>query len=545
MRSDSQESWDYIVVGSGASGSIVAARLSESGKHSVLLLEAGGPDNLFWMRVPLGAGQMLRRTDVIWQYETEPVPELRDRTLRWPSGKALGGSTSVNGTIFVRGDPRHYDDWQARGAEGWSYEQVLPYFKKLENFKGGDPRWRGSAGPISVERLNARLPVSSAFVDAAVGAGWPLNDDYNGADCFGASFLQYNTRFGRRQSTAVGYLRPARGRRNLSIVTGAYVTRIDLAGNRAEGVTYLAGGQTFSPKAAREVIISAGAIASPLLLERSGIGNPEALQKVGISPRVALRGVGENLIDQLQTRLSFEARNTRGLNEIIGSVWYRYWTGAKFLFLGKGLMTTPSATVAAFAKSRPTVRLPDLKIQLHHYSGKDRMAYSKAAGIDNHPGLTFGVTQLSPESRGRLHASGPDPFAAPNIEPNQLTHPEDLIVLTEGLKQARRIAAQPALSAYLVQELRPGPGCSSDHDLSDYVRDSAQTSYHPIGTCRMGTDPMAVVDPQLRVHGVACLRVVDGSVMPTMPAANTNAPCMMIGEKGATMILDARAGRTS
>src|SRR3546814_633974 len=458
---DVMSSYDYIVIGAGSSGCIVASRLSESGKHSFLLVEAGGPDKLFWMRAPLGTGQMLRRTDVIWPYETEGVPALGGRTLRWPRGRVVGGSSSVNGTIFIRGLREEYDRWRDMGNGGWGYEDVLPFFRKLEDFEDGDPRYRGRGGPISVERLRLNLPVTRAFIDACAEAGIPENGDYNGASIEGASPLQFNTRYGRRQSAAVGYLSSAMKRKNLHLLTDTQVRKIHVVAGSASGVVLqnAAGEQTI--RANREIILSAGAIGSPQLLEVSGIGSAPILEKAGVALVHHLPGVGENLIDHLQTRISLKARNTAGLNELVGNLAFRMKVGAEWLFLGRGLMSTPLASAHAIIRSRPDAPLPDLKLQLHHFSGKDRMAYSKDLGIDPHPGLTIGVVQLSPRSRGRLHIASPDANIAPRIYPDQFEDEEDIRVLTSGIRIARTIASQdrkstrrtPVTNAHLVCRL--------------------------------------------------------------------------------------------
>ncbi|EPR08982.1 choline dehydrogenase [Sphingobium indicum IP26] len=535
-HNDVRTSYDYIVIGAGSSGCVVASRLSESGEHSVLLVEAGGPDTLFWMRAPLGTGQMLRRTDVIWPYETEGVPALNGRRLSWPRGKVVGGSSSVNGTIFIRGLREEYDRWRQMGNIGWGYDDVLPFFKKFENFKGGDPRYRGRGGPISVERLRLDLPVTGAFLDACAQAGIAANADYNGASIEGASPLQFNTRYGRRQSAAVGYLSPAMKRRNLHVLANTRVRKIDVVGGSASAVVLQNAGGEQTIRADREIIVSAGAIGSPQLLELSGIGNGFILKDAGIPVVHHLPGVGENLIDHLQTRISLKARNTAGLNELVRNYLFRMKVGAEWLFLGRGLMSTPLASAHAIVRSRPDAPMPDLKLQLHHFSGQDRMAYSKDLGIDPHPGLTIGVVQLSPRSRGHLHISSPNANAAPLIYPNQFEDEEDVRVLTAGIRMARTIASQDALSRFVVTELRPGAAASSDEEIKEYIRQSGQTSYHPIGTCKMGRDDWAVVDDRLRVRGVDRLRVVDASIMPTMPSSNTNAAALMIGEKGADLI---------
>lgn len=528
--------FDYIIVGGGTGGCVIANRLTADSRTSVLLLEAGGKDSLFWMRPPLGAGQMMTREDVMWQFVTEPVPQLGDRKLNWPRGKVIGGSSSVNGTIFSRGDPVQYDLWRSLGNPGWGYDDVLPYFKRLEDYPGGDPKYRGRGGPVRISDTTARDPVTLAFVAACIQVGIKQNPDYNGADMEGIALHQYNTRRGRRQSAAVAYLHPVIDRPNLIVKRDALVSRILLENRRATGVTFMQNGQHFTARAKGEVLLAAGSISSPHLLELSGIGNSEILKSKGIKPIHHLKGVGENLIDHLQARLTFEAQNATTFNTILRSPWRKALIGLEYLMFGRGWMSTPLCTAHALTRSTPDVERPDVKIQIHHFSGKDRTSYKANLGIDPYPGLTIGIYPLTPKSRGSSHLRDADAHSAPQIRPNLLSHPDDIRSSIEGLKLARKISQQPALSPYLLRETRPGVEVESDEALLEYYKMIGQTAFHPVGTCKMGHDEDAVVDAELKVHGLQGLRVVDGSVMPTMPASNTNAAVLMIAEKAADMI---------
>ena len=451
-----------------------------------------------------------------------------------------GGSSSVNGALFVRGDPVEFDHWRDLGNAGWGYQDLLPYFKRLECTRVGEPGLRGRDGPISVTSLT-RSPdaLSDAFIRACQQAGVPLNPDYNGSSYEGVSYLQLSTRGGRRSSTAMGYLH---GLKNpeLRLETEAVVTRILLKGRRAVGVEYEQHGKRLRAYAGREVILSAGPLKSPQILELSGIGNADVLKSNGIEVAHELPGVGENLIDHLQSRITLACTRPITLNEIVGNPWRQAWMGAKYLASRKGIMATPGCTVHALATTPREQGRAAVKIQLHHLSGKDRFEAGgdkgRGSGLDPHPGFSVGFFQLRPQSRGSVHVRSRDPHADPVIDPRYLSEESDRIAMIEALRVARNILGQPAMASYIRQETRPGPHSTSDDELLEYIRQSGQTSFHPIGTCRMGTDGMAVVDPSLRVRGLSSLRVVDSSIMPTMPSANTNAASIMIGEKAADLI---------
>jgi len=525
------ESFDYVIIGGGTAGCVLANRLSEDPRTSVLLMEAGGKDKGFWIPIPAGFSKLLVNERFNWRFETEPEPGTLNRRIVVPRGKGLGGSTLINGMIFVRGQALDFDGWAQLGNRGWSYADVLPYFRKLERFEGGANEWRGGDGPMNIVRVSERNPLAEAFIEAGEQAGFPRNPDYNGAEQEGFGYYQVNQKGGRRWSAAEAYLRPALSRPNLTVWTDVHVTRLVLEGSRVTGAIYRQGDAEKQVAARGEVILAAGAVQSPHLMELSGIGNPEVLAAAGVPVRHALSGVGRNYRDHYCTRMNWRVTQPITLNELTRG-WRLAKAVAQYFLTRKGILTLGTGLAHGFVRTRPELATPDVQYFFMHAS------YANAADrrLDKLPGMTIGVTQLRPESRGTIHLRSPDPRQPPAIRPNFLASPLDQETMVRGMQVARRIMGQKAIAPYIAQELSPGPEVQTDAEWLDFARRNGQTIYHPVGTCSMGQGPEAVVDDQLRVHGLQGLRVVDASVMPTEVSGNTQAAVLMIAEKGADLI---------
>jgi choline dehydrogenase len=522
---------DYVVVGAGSAGCVVAARLSEDPSARVVLLEAGGADRNPWIHIPLGYGKTISDPSVNWCYETEPDPNLNGRRVFWPRGKVLGGSSSINGLLYVRGQAEDFDHWRQLGNAGWSFDDVLPYFKRSEGRIGEVTELHGAAGPLAVSDLGDRHELCEAYIQASTELGIPRTEDFNGPDQEGVGYYHVTARRGRRCSAAVAFLRPAMKRPNLRVITGAQAERVLLAGRRAVGVVFAQGSASVTVRAKREVILCGGAINSPQLLMLSGIGPAAHLAEHGIDTVLDAPGVGGNLQDHYQTRFAYRCRFPITVNDIMRSRLRMARVGLQYLMFRTGPLTISAGQVGIFAKTRPEVASPDVQFHFIVFSS-DR----PAEGLHKFSGFTQNVCQLRPESRGEIRLKSAEALARPAIHPNYLATETDRRTLVDGLKMCRAIAARPAMAHYIESEYLPGTQVQTDDEFLDYARHYGGTIYHPCGTCKMGSDPSAVVDAELRVRGIDGLRVADASIMPTLVSGNTNAACIMIGERASDFI---------
>jgi len=533
------DSYDFVIVGAGSAGCVLANRLSESGRHRVLLLEAGGSDRNFWVRMPIGYGKTFHHPRLNWRYTSEPVPGLDGRTTYWPRGKVLGGSSAINAMVYIRGQREDYDAWEALGNTGWGWDGVGPAFRRMEDFSRGADEHRGAGGPLSVIDISgAEHPTCETFIAACGTVGIPRNADFNGATQEGAGLYQITTRRGVRASAAAAFLRPAMRRTNLHVVTGAHVTRVLFDGRRAIGVEYERGGRRYGVRAIREVILSAGAVNSPQLLQLSGVGPAGLLGEHGIQVVQALPGVGANLQDHVCVDYIYRA-NRPTLNSVLRPWRGRLVAGLRYVATRDGPLALSVNQAGGFFRSHPSRTRPNLQLYFSPLSytratpGKRQLMLP-----DPEPGFLLSVSNCHPKSRGHVRLRSTDPLSAPSIQPNYLAAREDVEELVDGSAILRRIAASGPLAGIIERELWPGPGVATRAEMEADLRERAGSVFHASGTCRMGPDPAAdVVDARLRVHGLGGLRVVDASIFPLLPSGNINGPAMMTGWKGADLIL--------
>ncbi len=522
---------DYVVVGAGSAGCVVAARLSET-KAKIILLEAGPRDTLPWIHIPAGMLKLLYHPVVNWNYSAEGTAGSGGRRIHWPRGKTLGGSSSINGMLYVRGNPADFDGWAQMGCRGWSFDDVLPFFRKSEHYQqGGDPEVRGNSGPLKVEDYRTILPLTHRFVEGAQQAGFQFSKDLNGRVQEGVGYSQMTRKGKWRGSTAQTFLKEARGRDNLRVETEALASRLLFDGTRCVGVSFRQRGELKEVRATKEVILCGGAINSPHLLQISGVGPAEHLKSIGVPVVHHLPGVGGNLQDHYVARVSHRVKDAISINKLARGVRLAREV-VRFFVEGRGALTFGVTTAQVFCRSSPEKSSPDLQLLFTPASYDP----TKFGELEQEDGMTVAVCPVRPDSRGTIMARSSDPTTAPVITPNYLSDPADARVLVAGMRFTRDIFAAPAIAKHSVEETLPGPGLRSDDELIDFARGFGNTIYHPVGTCRMGQGPSAVVDDQLRVHGITGLRVIDASIMPTLTTGNTNAPTIMIGEKGAAMI---------
>ncbi|MBY0380519.1 MAG: choline dehydrogenase [Xanthobacteraceae bacterium] len=526
------EQFDYIVVGAGSAGCVLANRLSANGRHKVLLLEAGPKDNYLWIHIPIGYGKTMFHKAYNWGFYTDPEANMKDRKIYWPRGRGLGGSSSINGLIFIRGQREDYDHWAQLGNAGWDWNSVLPYFIKSEHNSRGASQTHGGDGPLWSSDIVEKNELMEAIIRGAQELGVPRTHDFNSGNQEGVGYYQLFTHNGWRISSAVAYLKPARNRTNLRIETDAQATGIILEGKRAVGVKYRQNGVEREARAAREVILSSGALQSPQLLQLSGIGPANLLQSHGIDVIHHLPGVGQNLQDHLQFRLMYRVSKPITTNDDLRTLTGQAKVGLKWLLKGTGPLGIGINQGGLFTRILPGSKTPD--IQFHFAT----LSADQAGGKPHDwSGCTFSVCQLRPESRGAVNIQSDDPFQPPSMRPNYLAAETDRICAVESIKYARKLASSDALKPYISSEYKPGSSVMSDEDILDFARGNGATIFHPSGTCKMGMDSMAVTDASLRVHGIGGLRVVDCSIMPTLVSGNTHAPAVMIAEKASDMIL--------